>query len=62
MEETTFKNPDVRKKLDGFVRVKFRAEQPNDPATMHVMEYFNCLGLPTYVILVPVNRNARQEN
>ena len=53
MEKTTFKDPEVQKKLKDFVRVKFRAEYPNDPATTHVMEFFNCLGLPTYVVLVP---------
>lgn len=54
MEETTFKNEDVRKKLDNFVRVKFRAEHPDEPATRAIMEYFDCLGLPTYVVLLPV--------
>ena len=53
MEETTFKDPEVQKKLENFVKVKFRAENLSDPATTHVMEFFNCLGLPTYVVLVP---------
>lgn len=60
MEETTFKDPEVKKKLESFTRLKFRAENPSDPATTHVMEFFNCLGLPTYVVLVPEKKKEHQ--
>ncbi|MDD4871642.1 MAG: cytochrome c biogenesis protein CcdA [Kiritimatiellae bacterium] len=59
MEETTFKNNEVRKRLENFVRVKYRAERPNDPGTRKIMEHFDCLGLPTYVVLMPAKLNSK---
>jgi thiol:disulfide interchange protein len=53
MEKTTFKAEAVKVKLDGFVKVKYRAENPRDPATKAVLDSFDIVGLPTYVVLVP---------
>lgn len=50
MEKTTFKDPAVRKALDQFIKVKFQAEQPSDPATRALMDEYEVLGLPTYVV------------
>jgi thiol:disulfide interchange protein len=53
MDASTLKSPRVKEKLKNFVRLKFRAENPNEPATKEVLFYFKVLGLPTYVILKP---------
>lgn len=53
MDKTTFKNPEVQKKLDGFVTVKYQAESPNDSPAKDVLNAFKAIGLPTYVVLVP---------
>ena len=51
MEETTFKQADVKKRLEDFVVIKFQAEDPGDPAIKEIMDHYSVLGLPTYVIL-----------
>jgi thioredoxin:protein disulfide reductase len=53
MDLSTLKSPSVNEKLNNFVRLKFSAENPNEPATKEVLAYFNVLGLPSYVILKP---------
>ncbi len=53
MDASTLKSPKVKKKLKDFVRLKFRAENPNEPEIKEVLSYFKVLGLPTYVILEP---------
>lgn len=53
MDKTTFQNEDVKRKLSGYVKVKFQAEQPDDEPAKSVMQRFNAVGLPTYVILKP---------
>jgi thiol:disulfide interchange protein len=53
MDNTTFKDPDVKKALDRFVRIKFQAEDPEAEPARTVMWRFDALGLPTYVILKP---------
>lgn len=51
MDVSTLVNPRVKEKLNDFVRLKFRAENPNEPGIKEVLIYFKVLGLPTYVIL-----------
>lgn len=51
MNKTTFKDPEVVARLEGYVKVKYQAENPADPATQAVLEYFGVTGLPTYVVL-----------
>jgi thioredoxin:protein disulfide reductase len=53
MEKTTFQDAAVRKRLDGFVKVKYRAERPGEAPDRDVLGYFKAVGLPTYVILDP---------
>ena len=53
MDRTTLADPDVVAALDGYVRVKFQAEDPAEPIVGEVMQRFGAIGLPTYVILEP---------
>ena len=51
MNKTTLKEPEVKNALDDFIKVKYQAQDPNEPSTKEIMEYFGVVGLPTYVIL-----------
>lgn len=53
MNTSTLKNDAVRQRLDGYVKIKYQAEDPGAAATREVMEYFGVMGLPTYVVLHP---------
>jgi len=58
MNATTFKDPKVTARLEGYVKVKYQAENPSAPGTSEVMEHFGVVGLPTYVILTPVKSTS----
>jgi len=60
MDKTTFKDPAVVERLDAYVKVKFQAEDPSDPATAQVLERYGVVGLPTYVILTPTAKTTKQ--
>ncbi len=51
MDRTTLKSAEVTAALNGYVKVKFQAENPDDPETARVMQKLGASGLPTYVIL-----------
>ena len=53
MNETTFKDPAVLDRLEGFVKVKYQAEQPDEAPASEVLANFDYVGLPHYVILTP---------
>ena len=53
MDKTTLENADVQKALSGYIRIKYQAEDPDQPPARTVMQRFNAAGLPTYVILRP---------
>jgi thiol:disulfide interchange protein len=53
MDTTTFKDPAVVQALDGYVKIKFQAEQPDEEPARALMQRFDAVGLPTYVILRP---------
>jgi len=53
MDKTTFLDPDVQKRMAGYVKIKFQAERPSDPDTRKAMEHFGVVGLPTYMVLKP---------
>ena len=53
MDATTFKDPAVVSALDGYVKIKFQAEDPDAPDVRPVMARFGAVGLPTYAILRP---------
>lgn len=51
MEKTTFRDLSVKKRMDSYVKVKIQAEHPDDPATRSLLDRWEVLGLPTYLIL-----------
>ncbi len=53
MDKTTLVDPEVKQALDGYVKIKFQAEQPDEPPAVDVMKRFNAVGLPAYAILKP---------
>ena len=53
MNSTTFKDEAVLNRLGDYVLIKYQAEKLSDPAVKPVLEHFNVLGLPTYVVLQP---------
>ncbi len=53
MDKTTLQDAGVKAALDGYVKIKFQAEQPDDEASKALMQRFNAVGLPAYVILKP---------
>jgi cytochrome c biogenesis protein CcdA/thiol-disulfide isomerase/thioredoxin len=59
MDTTTFKDPAVTKALDDYVKIKFQAEQPDEEPARSVMQRFDAVGLPTYVILRPGSGTTR---
>jgi thiol:disulfide interchange protein len=53
MDRTTMVNPEVQAALAGYVKIKFQAEEPDAAPTKAVMQKFDAVGLPAYVILRP---------
>ncbi|MQA29770.1 MAG: DUF255 domain-containing protein [Luteitalea sp.] len=53
MDKTTLQDQAVTAALDGYVKIKFQAEDPDDERVSRVMQRLNAPGLPTYVILKP---------
>jgi thiol:disulfide interchange protein len=53
MDKTTLADPDVEAALAGYVKIKYQAEQPDEQPARAVMDRFEAIGLPTYVILRP---------
>lgn len=51
MDRTTFQDESVREALGDYVRLKYQAENPADPATKRVLDQLGVKGLPSYVIL-----------
>ena len=56
MDKTTLADPAVTAALAGYVKIKFQAEDPGHSDTRAVMERFDAVGLPAYVILRPMPR------
>lgn len=54
MKRTTFKDDAVLEKLNSdYIFVEYQAEDMNDPLHKPVLEHFDVIGLPTYVIIEP---------
>ena len=53
MDKTTLKDPSIVAALDGYVKIKFQAESPDEQPAKAVMQRFDAVGLPSYVILRP---------
>ncbi|MBQ9432460.1 MAG: thioredoxin family protein [Kiritimatiellae bacterium] len=51
MEKTTFRNPAVKERLSGYVVIKVRAENPDEPAAKAMLDAFAIRGLPAFVVL-----------
>lgn len=64
MEKTTFQDNAVAAKMNSYIPVKFQAENPRDPAIKEILDHFNIVGLPSYVILEPRSESVmnREEN
>ncbi|MDP2052623.1 MAG: thioredoxin family protein [Acidobacteriota bacterium] len=59
MDKTTLVDPSVKAALDGFVKIKFQAEVPDESPAREVMQRFGAVGLPTYVVLTPKTQESR---
>lgn len=53
MDKTTLQDAGVIAALDGYVKIKFQADQPDAESVKAVMQRFHAVGLPAYVILHP---------
>ena len=53
MDKTTFEDEKVKAALSGYVKVKFQAEDLDAQPARALMQKFDAVGLPTYVILRP---------
>lgn len=59
MDQTTLADPAVKAALAGYIKIKFQAEDPNEPRARDVMQRFGAIGLPTYVVLRPKTTDVR---
>jgi len=53
MEHTTFSAAAVKARLAGYHEVRLQAERPNQTPAKEVLDQFNVIGLPSYVVLTP---------
>jgi thioredoxin:protein disulfide reductase len=53
MEHTTFSAAAVKARLAGYHEVRLQAERPNQAPAKEVLDQFNVIGLPSYVVLMP---------
>ena len=53
MDKTVFNRPEVEDHLRKFVAVRYAAEQPNGAPAKRLLNHFNIIGLPTYLVLSP---------
>ena len=53
MDETVFNRSEVKKKLEKFVAVRYGAEKPGEAPDKTLLDHFNIVGLPTYLVLSP---------
>ncbi len=53
MDRTTFKDPEVVRRLEGYVKIKFQAEDLDATPAREMLERFGGIGLPHYAILKP---------
>jgi thiol:disulfide interchange protein len=53
MDLTVFNQTNVQQCLKNFVVVRYQAERPNESPAKAVLDHFNVLGLPTYLVLSP---------
>jgi thiol:disulfide interchange protein len=51
MDFTVFNQSNVQRRLKDFIEVRYQAERPNESPTREILDHFNVLGLPTYLVL-----------
>jgi thioredoxin:protein disulfide reductase len=51
MDKTTLANSDVQNALDGYVKIKYQAEDPDAEPAKSIMQKFSAPGLPAYAIV-----------
>jgi thiol:disulfide interchange protein len=56
MDKTTLTDPAVTAALDGYVKIKVQAEQPDEPPSADLMKRFKAVGLPAYAIIRPSSK------
>jgi len=61
MEVRTLPDPEVRTALQNVILIKISAEDPNEPETKALLEQFNVIGLPSFVLLQPVSGEAKAQ-
>jgi thiol:disulfide interchange protein len=52
--DSTFNDPDVKKRLAGYKVIKFDATSSQESPAKEILDHFGVVGLPTYIILTPV--------
>jgi thiol:disulfide interchange protein len=57
MDQTTLQDPAVAQALDGYVKIKFQAEDLDAEPAKSALKHFNAVGLPTYAIIKPRTSN-----
>jgi len=53
MDRTTLASDEVKQALSGYVKIKFRAEDPDSEPARSVLQRLSAAGLPAYAILKP---------
>jgi thiol:disulfide interchange protein len=53
MDQTTLQDANVNAALDGYVKIKFQAEDLDAEPAKSALKHFNAVGLPTYAIIKP---------
>ena len=53
MDKTTLASAEVNAALANYVKIKYQAENPDQPPASEIMRRFEAIGLPTYVVLKP---------
>ncbi len=53
MDRTTLQDPAVVAELESFVKIRFQAEHMDASPTKEIVEHFDVLGLPAYLVLKP---------
>ena len=58
MNRTTFQDEAVLERFEDYVLVKYQAEQPRQSPHRELLDHFNYVGLPLYVVLEPPEEEA----
>ncbi|MBP7778174.1 MAG: thioredoxin family protein [Acidobacteria bacterium] len=56
MDKTTLADSEVKAALEGYVKIKVQAEQPDEPPSVDLMKRFKAVGLPAYAIIRPTSK------